>query len=203
MRILAAADIHGSQYRLNLVLDNIEEYKPDIVVICGDITQFGPGDVAKNFLDQIPIYTLVVPGNIDTSDVAEAIKESKAENIHMKRVEYKGVVFVGLNGVKESDTIRFLEEQKDILSNMDILVTHVPPHGLQDKVFLGLHSGDKLLREIVDNWNPKLVLCGHIHEDPGYTTAPNGTIVVNCSMGKRGSGALVEYGDEVTVKMLE
>ena len=113
MRILAAADIHGSQYRFNLVLDNIEEYKPDVVVICGDITQFGPGDVAKNFLDQIPIYTLADPGNIDTSDVEKAIEESKAENIHMRRIEYKCVTFVGLNGVKVSDTIRFLEEQKD------------------------------------------------------------------------------------------
>ena len=52
MKILAVADIHGAQYRLNLVLKNIEIYSPDLVVICGDITQFGPGELAKNFLYQ-------------------------------------------------------------------------------------------------------------------------------------------------------
>lgn len=72
MRILAAADFHGSQYRLNIVLNNIEEYAPDLVVICGDITQFGPGTLATNFLNQLPVNTLAIPGNIDTADVVQA-----------------------------------------------------------------------------------------------------------------------------------
>ncbi|MEE9440640.1 MAG: metallophosphoesterase, partial [Candidatus Thermoplasmatota archaeon] len=63
MKILAVADIHGSQYRLNAVLDNIKKYSPDLVIICGDITQFGPGDVATNFLNQIPVETFAIPGN--------------------------------------------------------------------------------------------------------------------------------------------
>ncbi|RLF40614.1 MAG: phosphodiesterase [Thermoplasmata archaeon] len=203
MRILAAADIHGSQYRLNLILDNIERYNPDIAVIAGDITQFGPGDVARNFLDQIPVYTLTLPGNIDTSDVLKGIEESKAENIHLRRIEYQNVTFVGINGVRESETIDFIEKNKDKLSNIDVLVTHIPPYGLQDRVFLGLHSGDKTLRELVDTWKPRLVISGHIHENPGYTKTPNGSIIVNCSIGKKGSGALIKYGKEITVEMLE
>ena len=87
MKILAVADIHGAQYRLNLVLKNIERYSPDLVVICGDLTQFGPGELAKNFLDQIPISTFAITGNIDSKDVSKAIDDSKAINIEMKRVE--------------------------------------------------------------------------------------------------------------------
>ena len=65
MKLLAVADIHGSQYRLNLILKNIERLSPDLVVVCGDITQFGPAETAKNFLDQIPIDTLAITGNIE------------------------------------------------------------------------------------------------------------------------------------------
>ena len=87
MKILATADIHGSQYRLNILLENIEKYKPDLVVICGEITQFGPKELAKNFLDQIPVETFAISGNIDTLEVEEGINDSKATNIQLKKCQ--------------------------------------------------------------------------------------------------------------------
>ena len=202
MKILATADLHGSQYRLNILLKNVETYSPDLVVICGDITQFGPGEMAKNFLDQIPVETLAVLGNIDTAEVNEGINNSKATNIDMKQVEKKGIHFVGINGVNPDDTVKFFTNNKNILDEASVLVTHVPPYNTQDKIFLGMHGGSKELREIIDKYKPRLVLCGHIHEDPGHTKT-NNTIVVNCSMGKRGEGALIELGEKITIKMLD
>lgn len=200
MRILAVADIHGAQYRLNLVLKNIERYSPDIVVVCGDITQFGPWELAKNFLNQIPIETLAVTGNIDTPEVNKGIDESKAIRIEMKRVVKKGVPFIGTNGFDYAQ-IDILNNKK-LLDEKSVLVSHVPPYGAQDKIFLGKHGGSKDLREIVDKYKPRLVLCGHIHEDPGTIKVGN-TAVVNCSMGKRGEGAIIEINEEISVKMLE
>ena len=202
MKILAAADIHGAQYRLNILLGNIERHSPDLVVICGDITQFGPGDVAKNFLNQIPVETLAISGNIDTADVFKAIDESKATNIEMKKVVKKGASFFGINGVNEQQTSQFLSNNEKVLDNTEILVTHVPPYHIQDKIFVGKHGGSKELKKFVDKFKPRLVLCGHIHEDPGYTKTDN-TVVVNCSMGKRGEGALIEINGDISVKMLE
>ena len=199
MKILATADIHGSQYRLNIVLKNIDRYSPDLVVICGDITQFGPEELARNFLDQIPVETLAITGNIDTIDVGKGIDDSKATKIEMKRVVKKGIPFVGFNGV---NTNQFkVVEGKKLLDENSVLVSHVPPYGAQDKAFIGIHGGSKELRELVDKFKPKLVLCGHIHEDPGITKIGN-TTVVNCSMGKRGEGALIEINDEINVKMI-
>jgi hypothetical protein len=198
MKILATADIHGSQYRLNILLKNIETYKPDLVVICGDITQFGPSEVARNFLDQIPVETYAITGNIDTKEVSRAIDESNAINIEMKRVEKKGVPFVGISGSVDE----LFSTDKKILDEASVIVSHEPPYGLQDKVFLGMHAGSKELREIIDKYNPQLVLCGHIHEDSGYTKTGR-TIVVNCSMGKRGEGALIELNRNIVVKMLD
>lgn len=199
MKILATADIHGSQYKLNIVLKNIDRYSPDLVVICGDITQFGPEELARNFLDQIPVETLAITGNIDTIDVGKGIDDSKATKIEMKRVVKKGIPFVGFNGL---DTNQFkVAEEKKLLDENSVLVSHVPPYGTHDKAFIGIHGGSKELRELVDKFKPKLVLCGHIHEDPGITKIGN-TTVVNCSMGKRGEGALIEINDEINVKMI-
>ena len=200
MKILAVADIHGAQYRLNIILKNIEKYSPDLVIICGDITQFGPGELAKNFLDQIPIETLAITGNIDTPDVKIGIEESKATNIEMKKVVKNKISFIGLNEIN-LNVFEILNE-KDLLKEKSVIVTHKPPYGAQDKIFIGMHGGSKDLRDIIEKYKPCLVLCGHIHEDPGFTNIGN-TIVVNCSMGKRGEGALIELNNKIFVKMLD
>jgi len=209
MKIFAAADIHGSQYRLNTILNNIEKYSPDVVIICGDITQFGPGEVAKNFLNQIKVDTLALPGNIDTPDVNKAISDSKATNINHKRIEKNGLAVVGIGGDLSDSLSEISIEYKNkkiplikTISKDTILVTHVPPYKTQDKVFFGHHSGNKELRQIVDKYKPKLVLCGHIHEDPGVKMLEE-TLIVNCSIGKRTEGAIVEINGKVEAKILD
>ncbi len=200
VKILATADIHGSQFRLNIVLKNIELFSPDLVIICGDITQFGPGELAKTFLDQIPVETFAITGNIDTPDVAEGIDNSKASRIELKKIVKNGIPFVGISGVDSREFKTF--EEKKLLDEKTILITHVPPFGAQDKVFLGMHGGSKELREMIDKYKPRLVLCGHIHEDPGLSKVKE-TFVVNCSMGKRGEGAIIEVNDKLSIEMLE
>lgn len=208
MRILAAADLHGSQYRMNLVLHNIAVEMPDLVVICGDLTQFGPGSIATILLNQLPVETLAVHGNIDSSDVPQAIDQSRATNIHLKRVIRHGVPFIGIGGDLLSPLVDLgINEDssemslKTILTEASVLVTHVPPYKLQDRIFLGTHGGSKALRALVDSFSPRLVLCAHIHEDPGVTVSGK-TTVVNCSLGKQTEGALVNITNTITVRML-
>jgi len=209
MKLLAVADIHGSQYRLNLVLNNIEKYQPDLVVICGDITQFGPAEVAINFLNQIPVTTLAIPGNIDTVDVSSGISKSNADNIHLCALEKRGLSFIGIGGeiTTPLDDISIQidgmkKPLKESITNNTILVTHVPPYETQDKVFLGKYIGSKDLRALIDTYKPRLVLSGHVHEDPGVTELDS-TIVVNCSLGKRTEGALIILNDHIEVTILD
>ena len=207
MKILSVADIHGSQYRLNILLKNIEKYHPDLAVVCGDITQFGPGDVAINFLNQIPIKTLAIPGNIDTSEVNPAISKSKAENINLKKIQISGISFVGIGGENISLNSKILDGEvkkpiDEIINKDTIVVTHVPPYKIQDKVYIGHHIGSKELREIVEKYQPRLVISGHVHENPGMTVF-NDTTVVNCSIGKRTEGALIEIDGNINVKILD
>jgi len=209
MKILAAADLHGSQYRLNLVLQNIQTHRPELVVICGDITQFGPKEVATTFLNQIPIQTFAVPGNIDSIDVDAGISASRATNLHLRCIEYQGIPFIGIgrdlpssfsevfidDGTKNKPLNTFVDETS-------VLVTHVPPYRLQDTMFMRSHGGSKALRQLVDSRQPRLVICAHIHEDPGVTTSGK-TTIVNCSLGKRTEGAIIDINETVQVTILE
>ena len=208
MRVYTVADIHGSQFRLNIALEQIAVHDPELVVICGDITQFGPADVATNFLNQISVDTLAVHGNCDPDSTIDAIERSTAENIHLKKVTRGGIDFVGLGGVSESvDAKRLLNVNGgkkplgEVLTGSSVLVSHVPPFKTMDRVFIGHHAGSKDLRSIVDEFHPRLVLCGHIHENPGMVMVGE-SVVINCSMGKRTAGALVDIGDSIDVKIL-
>jgi len=199
MKILAVADLHGSQYRLNLILNNIEKFSPELVIICGDITQFGPGELAKNFLNQISIKTLALTGNIDSPDVDKAIDESNATNIGSKKVQIAGIYFVGIDEKNQDD---FKNLNKKLADEKVVLISHKPPYGAQDKIFIGMHGGSKELRNMIEKIKPCLVLCGHIHEDPGFVKIGE-TIVVNCSMGKKGEGAFIELNEKISVKMID
>lgn len=59
--------------------------------------------------------------------------------------------------------------------DLDILVCHQPPYGYLDKVnfpgipagWKGKHAGSKAILEYIKKYQPKYVLCGHIHEGEG------------------------------------
>lgn len=203
MKIYALADIHGAQYRVNEALQAVHQNEPDIIVIAGDITQFGPGAVATHLLDQFPRPVVTIPGNIDTNDVWEGIAKSHAMNLHKKQTRFKDITFTGINGVDDAETELFFTDPalKSLVEHADVLITHVPPYGFQDTVFIGKHAGSKPIRKILDSFHPRLVISGHIHEKPGFTKHGN-TVIVNCSMGKRGRGAIITMNESIKVVML-
>lgn len=57
---------------------------------------------------------------------------------------------------------KLLKENKN-----SILICHNPPYGIVDKAFSGKHVGSKILLRAIKKHQPKLVLCGHIHEARG------------------------------------
>lgn len=199
MRLLAIADIHGKEFKIKEITRNIDEFSPDLVVVCGDITHFGPGEQAKSLLDQIPIDTLAIHGNVDPEDVLRYIDESKAVNIHLKECRFKGLKFVGLGGN------HFSKEELDKISSMldenSVFVTHLPPYKVLDNAIFGIHAGNRDIRQIILERKPRLHLCGHIHERPGFDKLGE-TVVVNCSAGRTGNGAIIDIDEDIKVKML-
>lgn len=62
------------------------------------------------------------------------------------------------------------------LGKVDILLTHVPPYGVLDRVdsasippaWTGRHAGSRTVLEYIKKQQPGYVFCGHIHEGEGF-----------------------------------
>lgn len=207
MRMLLAADLHGSRHAIHSIAEGVQINSPDVVVLCGDITQFGPVSFARKVIEGISVKTLAVAGNCDPPEMV-GVMEELGVSIHDKKMELEGLKFVGFGGSNPTpfDTL-FERSEEEIARTLEplmepgvILVSHPPPYGLCDRTFTGQHVGSKAVLEIVKKFLPRMVLTGHIHEARGVVRRP--TIVVNPGSASSGHLALVDIEDEITVRLL-
>ncbi|MBW2409205.1 MAG: hypothetical protein JRF72_05365 [Deltaproteobacteria bacterium] len=78
-----------------------------------------------------------------------------------------------------------------MVDQKSVVVAHPPPRGILDKAFNRFHAGSRGLYRFICNYQPRLLLCGHIHENAGTATIDK-TIVVNCNIARKNGGAIVE-----------
>lgn len=74
---------------------------------------------------------------------------------------------------------------QSIPSGLDILISHGPPMGMLDKtvpMFGSKHVGDVELRAELDRIAPRVLVCGHIHEQFGSYPYSDRTTVFNVSL---------------------
>ena len=212
MRIYAVADIHGKPGKIALVREKTEDLKPDALVVAGDITNyFNSVDVIEQF-DHMPAPVLAIRGNTDLSRVDRLLDGyPNTTSLHLREHKIKGVGFVGVSGtipVPFGSRIRLRQKGIfDILTALikedSVLVVHSPPRGILDEVFGKFHAGCRRLYHLVLHRQPRLVLCGHIHERPGIASIGQ-TTVVNCCVSRTARGAMVDFDPDgpFRVKML-
>ena len=176
MKILALADIHGDIDKLYKLIEGLDE-KPDVVVVAGDLTPFGTAELVpkiKSALQKVSQYLFMVPGNEDPDDVRKLMLKEDLD-MHGKYRKIKDTTLVGFEGARwiESDDNEFIKYDPihkllGKLKGKRILVSHVPPfETAADKLWSGRHVGSPFLRSIVEEYQPDLVVCGHIHESRG------------------------------------
>lgn len=212
MRLLIISDIHSFNGAIDMVSGDIKEYSPDLLIICGDVTNFGPVSFADEFLDVIPterLGTLAVPGNCDPPDVL-AVLQKRGIDLHRKTVNIGGFDFVGFGGSNKTPfntPMEFAED--DIFRALDnimiegaVLVTHVPPKGYLDGSADGKHFGSEAVAEIAKKYRPRAVISGHIHEARGVIREKN-AVILNPGPAMRGYRALMELRqEEIEVELL-
>lgn len=202
MLIYAAADLHGHDERFKRIQKNIDAHHPDLLILAGDTTRyFNPSPVVSKVADfKIPVF--LVRGNTDKRSIKKVIGRYKNLTLlDFNKKDFNGVNFVGLNGtipIPFHSQISFTERwTKKIVTTLDIntvLVAHPPPLRVLDTVFGKFHAGCSKLYETVKLCQPRLLICGHIHENPGIETIQQ-TTVINCSIGKSGAGTLIQFKD--------
>ena len=212
MRIYAVADIHAREERLRRIRDTVARVLPDVLVIAGDICQFRKPERVLDLFDELPVPILAVRGNTDPARIEELFDiYPNINGLHLKRVEMGGVSFVGASGTVPLPLASRMawhdsavaQRLGKLTTTETVLVAHPPPYGILDAVLGRFHAGCRALRRLIDSATPQLLLCGHIHEQAGLVFLER-TVVVNCSLGKGGGGALVEItpGERPRVRLL-
>ena len=211
MIVIGLSDIHGQTAAMDR-LGNILQ-KADVVVLAGDITNFGNHRHVQRVVESVRRYAgciLGVPGNCDYPGV-DGYLEQEGMNLHAKSRVIADIGFAGLGGSlftpfhtpnehSETDARRFLSGAAEGLAeNLPfVLVSHQPPVNTKcDRIRSGRHVGSRALREFIETRQPLVCIAGHIHESVGTDRIGKTTIINSGRFGK-GRYAYVEIRDGLT-----
>lgn len=208
MRILAISDTHGNFTRIQDILEEVGDI--DLVLVAGDITNFGPDEKALELLDMFEVPVFAIPGNCDPRTIVDTIEKSSATNLHNRMQVFQNVTFIGMGGsnptpfktpfeIEEAEIASSLEELISNAKKNDayiVLLSHAPPFCTLDRITdgnVGCKSTAGMLGRV------DLIVSGHIHEDRGFMEE-QGTTVINTGMASEGSAALIDL-DAATRKL--
>ncbi len=217
MKILAVADFHGRPNGEQNLLKFLERGY-DCVVLIGDLTNFGPANLAESLLERIKatgVSTFAIPGNCDPKQILQVF-DKYGVNLHSKCEQLDDITFVGLGGSNltpfntpfELTEVEIQEELAALACTPNdnrVLVTHAPPYGTKlDQIADGTHVGSKSIRKFIEQKQPLVALCGHVHEARN-TDKLGRTLMVNPGPISKGYAAeiAINGANEIRAKLLE
>jgi len=212
MRLLVLTDIHDRPPVMERILD--EALPCDLILLGGDITDFGTVGDSDRLVDQVQrrgVPVLAVAGNCDSAEIEQRLVD-RGISLFRRGECREGVGLQGLSAMPpwrkmyqftEQELAEHLRDGHARLAGAakHVVLSHAPPYGCRaDRTYLMRHVGSRALREFVDRYQPDLVLCGHIHEARGVDCIGS-TQVVNCGPAASGSYAVVEVNESIEVEL--
>jgi Icc-related predicted phosphoesterase len=178
LKFVAVSDTHSRHYSLQLP-------KGDVLLHAGDLSYKGTKEEIKDFLNwfgrQDYEYKVFIAGNHDF--FLEKAGAPAIEKLLPAGVIYLNDSGTSINGINiwgspvtpwfydwafnrhRGEEIR---RHWDLIPlNTDLLITHGPVYGFLDMVINEQHVGCQDLLRMVLTIQPKVLLCGHIHESYG------------------------------------
>jgi uncharacterized protein len=194
MRLLAFSDLHVDLEQAGRLAASSENV--DVVLGVGDFASVHSGlEQTIDVLRSITKPTVLVPGNNETEDALRDACDGwrNAIVLHGESAEIDGVTFFGLGAgipVTPWDWSFDLTEDEAAAKLAGcpegcVLAVHSPPRGHVDVSGAGQHLGSVAVRETLVAKEPRVALCGHIHESWGEHSMVGPTEVMN--LGPKGS----------------
>ncbi len=187
MKILAFSDLHHSRRRAaDLVAAGTQA---DLVIGAGDFCNMRQ-DIsgAMALLEGITAPMVVVPGNAESADELAGAAHEGTIVLHGSGTKINGLNLFGLGyGIPPTPfgdwscdmTEARAAELLAPCTEADILILHSPPKGVADLTSTGQSVGSTAILEAIERIQPKLAVCGHIHDSWGRTGQIGRTKLVN------------------------
>jgi len=217
LKILATADFHGSLEASKRAAVKAKNIGTDVVIVCGDLTHFGSIKDAEKVLSPLialKLPLLYVPGNCDPPSLLET-KIEGASCIHGRCEAYGDLSFIGAGSlpidrvhpspfeISDEEIFEALNQGFQVCKSQRfvIVVAHSPPVNTRlDRAYFGGHVGSSSLRAFIEQKQPSVVFCGHIHEARGMDRIGN-TIVANTGPARHGNCAMAVSNGKVEVQL--
>ncbi|MDP1585051.1 MAG: metallophosphoesterase [Bradyrhizobium sp.] len=195
MRILAFSDLHRDAARAAAIVD--ESGGADVVVGAGDFASCGEGhEDTLSVLRRMTVPFVLVPGNHDDFDALRAACAGwpLAHLLHGQSVLIGGVAFFGIglgSGVIDPEPWNKVLDEAEAARMLThcpahaVLVSHSPPHGIADLQKDGRHAGSAALRDAIELRQPRITICGHVHNAWGQSGTIGQTPVHNIGPNPR------------------
>ena len=171
MKILVVADVKSPYYFDCYTPGRLKDF--DLILSCGDLS--------KEYLEflvtmaRCPLF--YVPGNHD--ETFDLHPPEGCESIDGRFVEYRGVRILGLGGSYQYRPCKQQYTERQMAARIrrlrwtirrhrgfDILLTHAPMRGVHD-LDTPAHRGFECFGDLIDRWQPKWFLHGHVHLNYG------------------------------------
>ena len=187
MKILAFSDLHLARARAEDIV--AASRVADLVIGAGDFCNMRKGIAeAMGLLKGIEKPLVMVPGNNESLEELQMAAPEGAHVLHGDSVEIGGVTIFGIGGgipvtpfggwswdLTEDEAEELLQRS----FGADIIVSHSPPKGIADRTSDGISVGSYAVRVAAEWVQPKLLLCGHIHDCWGEEGQIEETLVKN------------------------
>ena len=171
MKILAFSDVHCDLKACKALAAAADQ--ADLIIGAGDFAQRREG-LAETMAVLAPFAAkaIYVAGNNETPDELQAA--TSAEVLHGQMTTRLGLNIYGLGGsipevnITSFESFDIPETQAapllEAATGADIIICHSPPKGVADVMASRGSMGSVEIRKTIERVQPKLMVCGHVHD---------------------------------------
>jgi Icc-related predicted phosphoesterase len=181
MKIISFGDVHMATRNLERMGEIMRD--TDLVIVSGDLTNFGGVDDARKVIDDVRracASVLALPGNLDQREVIPFL-ETEGVALHGKGLVIDGIGIFGCGGsnitpfgtpleLSEDEIYATLRAGYESVREIRplLMICHTPPYDTKcDRIMSGRPVGSTAARQFIEEVKPEVCISGHIHESAG------------------------------------